>query len=235
MSFSPFPTLIVVLVTLCCFAAVVQGSVTALRSIRHPEFTSRLYSIVLALLAWLGGLLLLSRREFFTDWETFPPRILLATLLPIAFVLFIGLHRSFRAGIEALRPARLLHLQGLRVLVALAMWLLARDGHCPPQLTFEGLNYDFVGGLIGPVAGYAAFGEGRRLRGLALFANIFGVGFLILSIMVWVLSLPQVGALLPATRMDAYWPMVWVPGFVLPFFVMLHVFSLRQLLMPKRD
>jgi hypothetical protein len=114
--------------------------------------------------------------------------------------------------------------------VELVLWLLYRDGICPQQMTFEGWNFDILAGLTAPLVAYLAFGAGRNNKTLAIAWNVIGLGLLLTIIMTAILSAPQIGVFQPENRMIAYWPMIWLPGFVAPFALMLHLFSLRQLL-----
>ena len=59
------------------------------------------------------------------------------------------------------------------------------------------------------------------------------MGLLLNIVITAMLSVPQIGVFTPPNYMVAYWPMVWLPGFVAPFAMMLHLFSLRQLFRMK--
>jgi hypothetical protein len=231
--FSPLAVILFLVITVFVFGSIVQGLVVGLRGIRHPNYTSVLYMAIFAMLAWLGGLLALSNNGFFAEFERMPPRIVLALAVPLATILFLMFKRSFGELLDQLSPAALIYLQAFRILVEVVLWLLYRDGICPPQMTFEGWNFDIVAGLLAPLAAWAAFGGGRRNKAIAIGYNIVGLCLLTTIILIAILSFPQIGVLTPPNRMIAYWPMIWLPGFVAPFALLLHLFSLRQLLRMK--
>ncbi len=227
--FSALPTILFLVITLFVFVANVQGLVVGLRGIRHPNYTSMLYLAILGMFFWLGGLFLLSTNGFFAHFDSLPPRITLALVVPLFVILFLTFKRSFGEFLDVLHPIFLIYLQAFRILVEVVLWLHYRDGNCPQQMTFEGWNFDIVAGITAPIAGWLAFGGGRENRKLAIVWNFIGIGLLLNIIGTAILSLPQFGVFSPPNYMIAYWPMVWLPGFVAPFALMLHLFSLRQL------
>jgi hypothetical protein len=232
-AFSPLVTILFPLITVFLFGAVVQGLVVALRNTRHPNYTSVLYLVILGMLSWLAGLLVLSNEGFFAEFEKMPPRIMLALAVPLGTILFLTFKRSFGELLDGISPAALIYLQAFRILVELVLWLLYKDGICPKQMTFEGWNFDVLAGITAPIIAWLAFGGGRKNKTLAIVWNIVGLGLLMTIIVIAILSFPQIGLLTPPNRMIAYWPMIWLPGFVAPFALMLHLFSLRQLLRMK--
>lgn len=231
--FSPAPVILFIVITVFVFGAIVQGLVVGLRNLRHPNYTSVLYAAIFAMLTWLGGLLVLSTKGFFADFQSMPPRVMLALLVPFGVILFLTFKRSFGEFLDGLKPAPLLYLQGFRVFVELVLWMLVLDGSCPKQMSFEGWNFDILAGISGPIVGWLAVGGGRRRKWLAIVWNFVGMALLTNIIVIAILSFPQIGVLTPPNYMVAYWPMIWLPGFVAPFAMMLHLFSLRQLLRMK--
>ncbi|MEY3442949.1 MAG: hypothetical protein RLZZ519_1230 [Bacteroidota bacterium] len=231
--FTPLPTILFLVITLFVFVAIVQGLVVGLRGIRHPNYTSVLYLAILGMFSWLGGLLLLSTNGFFANFTSMPPRVTVTIIVPFAVILFLTFKRSFGEFLDVLHPAFLIYLQTFRILVEVVLWLQFRDGNCPEQMTFEGSNFDIIAGITAPIVGWLAFGGGRENRILAIVWNFIGMGLLLNVVVTAILSIPQIGVFTPPNYMVAYWPMVWLPGFVAPFAMMLHLFSLRQLFRMK--
>ncbi len=228
--FSPLVTILFSLITVFLFGAAVQGLVVGLRGMRHPYYTSVLYLAILGMLTWLATLLMLSNNGFFAEFEHFPPRIMLALSVPLVTILALLFYRPFGELLEHLSPAALIYLQAFRILVELVLWLLFVDGICPQQMSFEGWNFDILAGLSAPIVAWIAFGNGRQNKTLAIVWNFVGLALLLNIIGIAILSLPQIGVMSPPNRMIVYWPMIWLPGFVAPFALMLHLLSLRQLL-----
>jgi hypothetical protein len=223
-------TILFLAVTVFLFGSVVQGLVVSLRGIRHPNYTSVLYAVILGMLAWLSLLLSLSTKGFFAEFESLPPRVLISIVVPFAVIFFLTFKRSFGELLDQLHPAALIYLQAFRILVEVVLWLIYLDGDVPRQMTFEGWNFDIIAGITAPIAAWIAFGGGRNNKKLAIAWNILGMALLTNILTIAVLSFPQIGILTPPNYVVAYWPMIWLPGFVAPFAMMLHFFSLRQLL-----
>jgi hypothetical protein len=228
--FSPLITIVFTLLTAFLFGATVQGLVRSLHGIRHPNYTSVLYMAILGMLSWLGGLLLLANNGFFAEFESMPPRIGLAVVVPLAVILFLTFKPSFGEMLDHIPSVTLIYFQAFRIVVEIVLWLLYKDGICPQQMTFEGWNLDIVAGITAPIVAWAALGGERNHRWLAIGWNVVGMLLLLTIIGTAILSLPQIGVFNPPNRFVAYWPMVWLPGFVAPFALMLHLFSIRQLL-----
>lgn len=98
-------------------------------------------------------------------------------------------------------------------------------------MTFEGLNFDILVGLTAPLAGYYFFSGNTSLR-WGIIWNLAGLGLLSTIVVISILSAPvpiRVFWNEPANTVVAYLPFIWLPGFVVPVALALHVFSLQQL------
>ena len=76
----------------------------------------------------------------------------------------------------------------------------------------------------------------RRHRLQAVLWNVFGVALLLNIIAVSLMCLPEESPLhvfdvQPANRFVADFPFIWIPGFIVPSALLLHLFSLKQLMM----
>jgi hypothetical protein len=100
----------------------------------------------------------------------------------------------------------------------------------PVQITFEGRNFDV--GIGASALLVAALVARHRLSppwllawnaaGLAMLVNVIGT---VATSIPGPLHLPWPGEPLTAI---ATWPMVWLPAFLAPFAVFLHLVSIRQ-------
>lgn len=112
----------------------------------------------------------------------------------------------------------------------MCFWGLFATGGAPIQVTFEGRNIDAVVGLTAPLiaAAMARFGLGPR----AVIAwNIAGLGILFNAIFTTLTSMPGPLHLnWPGEPFTAFatGPFVWIPAFLAPLAIFLHVFSIRQ-------
>jgi len=103
----------------------------------------------------------------------------------------------------------------------------------PFQMTFTGFNYDIIVGITAILGGMVFFGKGRLRRFEAIIWNIFGILLLLFIVGISAVSAPgplQIFTNEPANRMIAFVPFIWLPGFVVPFALAMHLFSLKQLL-----
>lgn len=181
-----------------------------------------LWLLILALMAWAGT---------FMNFEAWPPRMLLV-LLPIPLLALILLRsRLFLLCLKAIPARWLLFAQTYRVFLELLLWFGFTIGMVPFHLTFAGFNYDIVVGLTAIPAGMLFFRRGRWLRFEAMIWNTFGVLLLLYNSFIFLISLPysfQVFDIPPSNSFITQFPFIWIPGFLTPLAIALHLFSLRQ-------
>jgi hypothetical protein len=92
---------------------------------------------------------------------------------------------------------------------------------------------DVLIGLAAPLIAYAYAAKASGSRALATAFNIAGIGDLVIAVGTGFLSAPSPFRLLfssPSTELMTVLPMVLVPTFLVPIFVLLHVVSLRKLM-----
>ena len=116
------------------------------------------------------------------------------------------------------------------------LWLGFIVGFVPPQMTFEWLNFDIIVGITALMGGYTFFGRRRYRRFEAILWNFFGIVLLINIVLIALLSAPfpfRVFMNEPVNTFVAYFPFIWIPGFIVPFAFAMHLFSLKQLILNK--
>jgi hypothetical protein len=109
------------------------------------------------------------------------------------------------------------------------------QGKLPIQLTFEGRNFDIISGITAPIVAFL-LSKNLVSRGVVIVWNVVSLGLLINVVATAVLSLPtpfRVFMNEPANRIVAEFPVIWLPGLLVPLAYGLHFLSLRQLLIPK--
>lgn len=227
--FPPLASLLFIGIVIFIFLAIVQALVVALKGIRHPNYTSVLYIVILSMLTWLAGTMVMAHRGFFADFVSFPPKVMLVLVVPLILTVILMLNKSFKELVDEISPKALIYVQTFRVLVEIVLWLLFKDAICPEQMTFEGWNFDILAGVSAPIVGYLAFGKGRNNKRLAIVWNFVGIALLLTIITTAILSIPQISIFKPWNTFIAYWPMIWLPAFVAPFALFVHLISLRQL------
>ena len=116
------------------------------------------------------------------------------------------------------------------------LWLLFRYRVIPVQMTFAGGNYDIIIGLTAPVVAYYCFNRRIWSPKAALVWNFIGLGMLLYIMVVSILSTPYSFRYFmnePANTLPFHFPFVWLPGVVVPFAMLLHLLSIRRLILGK--
>jgi hypothetical protein len=159
-----------------------------------------------------------------------PPPLALPFVLTSVVIVFLARSRQVGDWLDVMPLTAMIWPQAMRIPVEIVLFLLGRDGVAPPQMTWEGLNFDVVAGLTAPLVAWVAFGGGRKLRWLGIIWNILSLVLLINIVTVAVISTPTFALLTPVNTFIAEWPFVWLPAYVVPAALLMHVLSLRQLL-----
>ena len=185
---------------------------------------------------WLALLSVLSLSGFFTDFQSLPPKILIAVIPPVGFTIYLLFSKSFTKILFDLPTSWLIYIQSFRIPMELLLWFGFLGGFVPFQMTFEGLNYDILVGITALMAGYVFFYRGRYLRFEAIIWNISGLTLLFNILLISILSTPSPFRVFmnePANYFIAHFPFIWIPGFIVPFAFAMHLFSLKQLYLKK--
>jgi hypothetical protein len=197
-------------------------------NLAHPRTLAA--SVAAGLSVWLGATAALAQSGVLGDWTTRPPRWPLLPLTALGMFVLLAWTRTFRRLLVEVPTWQPVALQAFRIGVELAFWRLHREGLAPAQITFEGRNFDGLVGLTAPVvaAGIAVGWFGPRvviawnLIGLAMLANAIGT---VATSAPGPIHLDWPGE--PFTAI-ATWPVLWVPAFLAPAAIVLHVVSIRQ-------
>jgi hypothetical protein len=187
-------------------------------------------AVAAGLCAWLVATATLAQSGVLGDGTARPPRWPLLPLIALGTFVILARTRTFRRLLAEVPSWQPVTLQAFRIGVELAFWQLHREGLAPAQVTFEGRNFDGIVGLTAPVvAGGIAVGWfGPRL---VVAWNLFGLALLVNAIGTVATSAPGPIHLdwpgEPFTAIAA-WPVIWIPAFLAPTGIFLHVVSIRQ-------
>ena len=186
----------------------------------------------MALVGWLALTGMLAERGFFDDFQSIPPRLVLALGLPLLTLLALTFSRRIPPLLAALPPAWPVAAQTFRVPVEIVLWRLAVAGVIPELLSFTGRNVDILVGLTAPVVAYACFVRRAWPARVAVWWNWAGIVILLNVVVHAQLSAPTPWRLFetdPPTTFIADWPYIWLADFLVPLAWLLHAVSLRQL------
>ncbi|MEM1119406.1 MAG: hypothetical protein AAGJ18_03105 [Bacteroidota bacterium] len=193
----------------------------------------RLISLGFAL--WLLITMVLSLGGYYENFRYLPPRIFLFGILPplvITFVLIFS--KSFLSILRYIPSAWLIKVQSFRIAMELMLWLAYIGLVLPFQMTFVGFNMDIIAGITALFAGSVFFRKRRFFRPEAVIWNVFGILLLINVVFIAVISTPtdyRVFLNEPSTAIIATFPYIWIPTFIVPYALAMHIFSIRQVFM----
>ncbi len=199
------------------------------------EWASR---IGISLFVWLLAQAVLAFMGVYSDTlNALPPRIVLLGILPLA-VCFIALFATPRGRIfiDSLSLEDLTWLHTVRIPVELVLWALFLNKAVPELMTFEGRNFDILAGLTAPIVAYWGIKKGKMPFWALFMWQIVGLALLINIMVNALLSAPspfQQFAFEMPNRGILYFPFSWLPTFVAPMVLLVHLMSIRLLLLQK--
>lgn len=209
---------------------------TLLKSDYNLKQSKRVYVITFTgLIVWLIFLAMVAQMDFLKNFSSMPPRLAVVVLPPLLVVLGLTFSRKMLKLLKSVSLKSLIYVQTFRVLMEFILWLLYRQNIIPIQMTFEGYNYDILAGISAFIVAYY-YGSGIELfnrKWFLIFWNVAGIALLANIVMIAVLSTPSPFRQFmnePANTVIAYFPLVWLPGFVVPFALAMHLFSLKKLM-----
>jgi hypothetical protein len=201
-----------------------------------PAGTVRI--VLVALPLWLIYVGLLSWTGILANSALRPPGMAFVAAPVLAFMALFAVRSPHGAEVAARVPLALLTgAQVFRVAVELGLHRLSTEGLVPRLMTYEGGNVDIVIGLSAPIAAWLAT-RGPTGRSLVLGWNVLGLLALLNVIVRSALTAP--GALhlinveVPNLAVGTF-PYSFIAGFFAPLAVLLHVLSLRRLLVLRTE
>ena len=227
-----------IVLSLLCILAILKQLRLALSQVDWSA--SRRQRVWLGTLIGLGGWLLFistaSLIGFFSDFSSFPPRVVIVIVIPFVTILIIIFSRSINSLLRVIPPQNLLYIQSFRVVVEVLLWMLFLQQLLPVQMTFEGRNWDILVGLTAPLVAYFGLVKGNWPRSVLIVWNVLGLMLLanIVTIAILSMSTPfRVFMNEPSNTIVAAFPYVWLPGVLFPIAYSMHFFSLKQLMLPQ--
>ena len=99
-------------------------------------------------------------------------------------------------------------------------------------MTFEGMNFDILSGILAPVVYLIAVRGGNINRGVLIAYNLLGIVLLANIVTIAVMSLPspmQQMSFEQPNKAVLFFPYVWLPTIVVPIVLFSHLASLWKL------
>lgn len=195
-----------------------------------------LLPVGLAFAAWLLLTGLLAARGVFKDFSSLPPRLIIALMPPLLTSLTLALHPRLKSLWQDTPMVWLIGFQVFRLPVEIMLWLLVNEGIAPPQMSFEGRNWDILTGISAPLIAWLWLQRPAWRAQIALIWNLAGLALLLNIVTVAILSIPTPFQLIqPANTFIAHPPFIWLPALLVPFAYMGHFAALRQLFLERKQ
>ena len=166
------------------------------------------------------------------EWGRRPPPLMLAAGVPILLALVTALSGVGRRVAASASFAWIIGIQSFRFPLELLMHRAATTGLMPPQMSYSGLNFDIVSGILAIVVAVAA-SRSARSRGLVTAWNILGTLLLVNIVSIAIASTPMFAAFGP-DRLNTWIadpPYVFLPAVLVPAAAFGHALTWRKLVM----
>ncbi len=187
---------------------------------------------------WFGAILALAANGSLAMLPGEPPLITLVTIIgpPLLFVLALVLFPRLKAWALSLDPALLTALQGWRVLGGAFLFVYA-FGHLPGLFAWPAGLGDVAVGIGAPFAAIA-LARGKLLITSNRFLAVHAAGLLdfVVAVGTGFVARNQIPGLVEGVTSSALGelPLVLVPTFAVPIFIILHLIVLMQVWEQKR-
>lgn len=188
------------------------------------------FAAVFLILAWLTFTLIITNSGLLSQLASPYARMLLLLGPPVLLIVFLLFSPRFGALIKPIDNFWFIYLQSYRILREFILILLLRYAIIPQDLTFEGKNLDVLMGITAPFIAYYWFKKRAGYKQLALVWNIVGLGMLCYAIATTFFAHPFVSTEVQSNPLIFSFPFVWMPAFLSPFGILLHLLSLKKLL-----
>ncbi|HEX5668820.1 MAG TPA: hypothetical protein VFX73_08465 [Chitinophagaceae bacterium] len=200
---------------------------------KDPGKTITRYFMIMGI--WIAYIIGLTVSGVLNDFDL-PPRVPLLIIIPsIIFSIYITGRTSFRDILQLTPIHYPIFMQGFRILVELLIFTAWSEGYFPKRVTFEGLNYDILVGATAPVMGWLLMKNKLGLNA-ALIWNI--AAMMILSVtgyaFISAYFFPGFAEGIDKTHFIKF-PFILLPSVLLSIAIFLHIFSIRQILMKKKE
>ncbi len=219
------------LLTLAFYFLLFRNLKSAIRqtSWTEPKKKKISNSILWGLIIWAAMVSALSLSGFSGNFKNFPFNAMPLVGVPLITTIILLFTSEMKTLLSYLSLRALTQLQVFRVFVEVLLWLLFIQNLLPEQMTFEGRNWDILSGITALLAGRFLLTSKHWM----IVWNILGLGLLINIVTIAILSMPtpiRVFNNEPANTIVTQFPFVFLPTFLVPLAYILHLMSLRKLL-----
>lgn len=205
---------------------------TSLSAEQQKKF-SRNFLIVF--FGWLVFIYAWSRFGIFSNFELFPFNTAPVVIIPLITILVFTLSKTVKEILPHIPQENIIKLHVFRFYAEVLLWALFASALLPVQMTFEGRNFDVITGVTAMGAAWLITKKKFPKIAIVLW-NMMGLGLLINIVAIAVLSMPTPFRYFmnePANTIVTEFPISLLPSFLVPLAYMLHILSLRKVLLKK--
>lgn len=189
--------------------------------------------LALAQIAWLALTGVLAGTGYLVaDVTLMPPTFVRVVVLPgLALTCLLAFSPGMGRRLDGASADWLISAQAFRLPLEFLLYGLAAVGEISERLTFAGSNFDVLTGVAALLLGYLVH-KRKAPRWSILVFNLMGLCLLVTIVTMALLSAPtpvQVFHDGPDFRLPFHVPFVWLPGYLVPVALLLHLLSLRKL------
>lgn len=171
---------------------------------------------VLVVAIWLGVSAGVAQSGILREFDRRPPPFLLLAFGFIFATMALAFSPLGTRLVKGIGIAWLIAFQAFRIPVELWLHRLYQENVIPVQMTYSGLNFDILSGILAWALGIWAL-KGQPPRWAIWSFNLIGLGLLVNIVTIAILSAPIPFRQFfnePANTFIAYWPFVWLPAFL---------------------
>lgn len=158
------------------------------------------------------------------------PNIMIAIVLPVVFGVAVLFRPGFSRNVDAVPVAWFAGFHSLRALFGIFFLAIYEMGALPAAVALDGGYGDIAAGVLGALAAFLIVLEARPAVTRTALAVFSVVGLLDFAIVIYF----ALTALDPNAPFAAFYPFMLVPGFVVPLFMLTHVYVLRAMVRDLR-
>ena len=158
------------------------------------------------------------------------PNLAVAILLPVAFGVTMLFRPGFLRNLDAVPVAWFAGFHALRALFGIFFLAFYEMGAIPTAFALDGGYGDVAAGVLGGLAAFIIVLEARPSVTRTALA-VFSIVGLLDFIVVLYLGLTTLD---PSSPFAAFYPFLLVPAFVVPLFILTHVYVLRAMVKELR-
>lgn len=183
---------------------------------------------------WFFFLTAISLAGISSNFNLVPFNVGPVFIIPLVTILLVTYSKKMKHLLPLIPETSLVYLQVFRLFVEILLWMLFTQGLLPVQMTFEGRNFDVLTGITAPLVAFFLI----RNKQAMIVWHLICLGLLVNIVVVAVLSMPTPFRVFdnePANTIVTAFPFILLPGFLVPLAYWLHLLSLRQLAIKKRE